>query len=393
MPPDRLPFPLAEYEARIARTRKAMSERNLDLVITSDPSNMAWLTGYDGWSFYVHQAVLLGLVGEPVWWGRRMDGFGARRTAFMAEKNISGYPDDYVQSTTRHPMQHMARLIAERRLDGARIGVEMDNYWFTAKAFEVLGSELPNARFVDATGLVNWQRTVKSDNEIEFMRRAGGIVERMYEAVFALIEPGLPKNKLVAEITRLAIEGAEGHWGDYPAIVPMMGSGLDATAPHLTWDDRPFRADEITFFELAGCYRRYHCPLSRTVFLGTMPDKIHAAEQAVLAASERALEKARPGNTCHDVAAAFFDTLKKHGFEKDSRTGYPIGLSYPPDWGERTFSLRRGDTTVLEQNMTIHFMPALWLDDGGIELSESILIGAGGPEMLAKVPRKVVVKE
>jgi ectoine hydrolase len=113
----------------------------------------------------------------------------------------------------------------------------------------------------------------------------------------------------------------------------------------------------------------------------------------VLAASERALEKARPGNTCDDVAAAFFDTLKQHGFEKDSRTGYPIGLSYPPDWGERTFSLRRGDTTVLEQNMTIHFMPALWLDDGGIELSESILIGAGGPEMLAKVPRKVVVKE
>jgi ectoine hydrolase len=289
-------------------------------------------------------------------------------------------------------MQHLARLIAERRLDGARIGVEMDNYWFTAKAFEVLKSELPNARFVDATGLVNWQRAVKSESEIEFMRRAGGIVERMYEAVFALIEPGLPKNKLVAEITRIAIEGAEGHWGDYPAIVPMMGSGLDATAPHLTWDDRPFRADEITFFELAGCYRRYHCPLSRTVFLGTMPDKIHAAEQAVLAASERALEKARPGNTCHDVAAAFFDTLKKHGFEKDSRTGYPIGLSYPPDWGERTLSLRRGDTTVLEQNMTIHFMPALWLDDGGIELSESIRIGANGPEMLAKVPRKVLVK-
>ncbi len=393
MAPDRLPFPLAEYEARIARTRSAMAARGLDLVITSDPSNMAWLTGYDGWSFYVHQAVLLAMEGEPVWWGRRMDGFGARRTAFMDEANISGYPDDYVQSAVRHPMEHMARLIAERRLDGARIGVEMDNYWFTAAAFEVLKSELPNARFVDATALVNWQRAVKSDNEIEFMRRAGRMVERMYEAVFELIEPGLPKNRLVAEIYRIAIEGADGHWGDYPAIVPMMGSGLDATAPHLTWDDQPFRENEGTFFELAGCYRRYHCPLSRTVFLGTMPDKYRAAEQAVLAASEAALAKARPGNSCDDVAVAFFDTLKKHGFEKDSRTGYPIGLSYPPDWGERTFSLRRGDLTVLQENMTVHFMPALWLDDGGIELSESIVIGANGPEMLSKVPRKVVVKE
>ena len=393
MAPDRLPFPLAEYDARIARTRRAMAERGLDLVIISDASNMAWLTGYDGWSFYVHQAVLLGLEGEPVWWGRRMDGFGARRTAFMAEENISGYPDDFVQSTIRHPMEHMARLIAERRLDRAHIGVEMDNYWFTAKAFEVLKRELPNARFSDATGLVNWQRLVKSENEIEFMRRAGRIVERVYERVFEMVEPGLPKNQLVAEISRIATEGADGHWGDYPAFVPMMGSGLDATAPHLTWDDQPFKSDEITFFELSGCYRRYHCPLSRTVYLGRMPDKFRAAEEAVLAASDRALEKARPGNTCEAVAIAFFDTLKSHGFEKDSRTGYSIGLSYPPDWGERTISLRRGDLTVLQPNMTLHFMPALWLDDGGIELSETILIGAQGPEMLAKVPRRVLVKE
>ena len=73
-----LHFPLAEYQRRIAKTRKAMLARNLDLIVVSDPSNMAWLTGYDGWSFYVHQAVLLGLDGEPVWWGRGMD---ARVTA------------------------------------------------------------------------------------------------------------------------------------------------------------------------------------------------------------------------------------------------------------------------------------------------------------------------
>ena len=54
-------FPLAEYHRRIARTRAAMIEKGLDLIIVSDPSNMAWLTGYDGWSFYTHQAVLLGL--------------------------------------------------------------------------------------------------------------------------------------------------------------------------------------------------------------------------------------------------------------------------------------------------------------------------------------------
>ena len=84
-----LPFPREEYAARIAKTRRAMDERGLDLLVVSDPSNMAWLTGYDGWSFYVHQCVLLSLDGDPVWFGRGMDANGAKRTVFMAPTTSS----------------------------------------------------------------------------------------------------------------------------------------------------------------------------------------------------------------------------------------------------------------------------------------------------------------
>ena len=73
---------------------------------------------------------------------------------------------------------------------------------------------------------------------------------------------------------------------------------------------------------------------------------------------EAGLEKARPGNTCEDIAAAFFAALKRHGIEKDSRAGYPIGISYPPDWGERTMSIRMGDRSELKEKMTFHFMTA-----------------------------------
>ncbi|MGB3141220.1 MAG: M24 family metallopeptidase, partial [Aestuariivirga sp.] len=149
---------------------------------------------------------------------------------------------------------------------------------------------------------------------------------------------------------------------------------------------------EGTFFELGGCYRRYHAPLSRTVYLGKPPQKFLDAEEAVLDATSAGLELAKPGKTCGDVANAFFDELKRHGFAKDSRAGYSIGLSYPPDWGERTMSIRRGDSTELEPNMTLHFMPALWLDDGGLELSETILITPQGAECLCQTPRKLVIK-
>ena len=68
------------------------------------------------------------------------------------------------------------------------------------------------------------------------------------------------------------------------------------------------------------------------------------------------------------------------------RTGRPLS-------SRRTLSIRRGDKTVLEPNLTLHFMPALWLDDGGLELSEPILIGAKGAECLCRTPRRLVVKE
>lgn len=393
MPDIPLHFSRAEYAERVARTRVAMDHAGVDLILVSDPSNMAWLTGYDGWSFYVHQGALLAAEGDPVWWGRGMDARGAERTVFMQIDDIVGYPDHYVQSSERHPMQHLAAEIARRGWEGLRIGVELDNYWYSAAAHAALHASLPNARFFDTTGLVNWRRVVKSAAEVDYIRRAAKIVDAMHGQIIELVEPGLPKNELVAEIQRTAILGAGGNWGDYAAFVPMLPSGADATAPHLTWDDRPFKSGEGTFFELGGCYRRYHCPLSRTVFLGTPPQKFLDAEQAVLEATEAGLDKAKPGNSCETVAVAFFETLMKRGFEKDSRAGYSIGLSYPPDWGERTLSIRRGDKTVLRPNMTIHFMPALWLDDGGLELSETILITDKGAECLCSTPRKLVIKD
>jgi ectoine hydrolase len=393
MPDVDLDFSRAEYAERLAKTRAAMEAAGLDLLVVSDPSNMAWLTGYDGWSFYVHQCVLVPPQGEPIWYGRAQDANGARRTVYMDEVRIAGYPDHYVQSTERHPMDLLAGVIEQHGLAKAAIGVEMDNYWFSAAAYGSLVRYLPNATFRDATGLVNWRRAVKSAQELAYMRRAAGIVERMHQRIFEKVEPGLRKCDLVAEIYDAALRGTGDYGGDYPAIVPLLPSGADAAAPHLTWDDKPMRAGEGTFFEIAGCYKRYHCPLSRTVFLGKPTRTFLDAETAVLEGMAAGLEAARPGNACEDIAKAFFAVLKTYGIVKDNRTGYSIGLSYPPDWGERTMSLRPGDTTELRENMTLHFMTGLWMDSWGFEITESIVITGTGAECLAKVPRKLLVKD
>ena len=385
-------FEKAEYEIRISKVRKSMDEKNIEVLIVTDPSNMAWLTGYDGWSFYVHQCVVLSLEREPFWYGRGMDANGAKLTVFMQHENIIGYPDDYVQNPEKHPMDYLSEILTEKNWAQKTIGVEKDNYYFSASCLESLQRNLVQANFVDSTGLVNWQRTVKSPRELEFMRKAARIVEKMHARIFEVMEPGMRKNDLVAEIYHSGITGTEDGGGDYAAIVPMTPTGADASAPHLTWDDQPIPNNSGTFFEIAGCYRRYHCPLSRTIYLGQPPQKYLDVEKAVLEGIEAGLEAAKPGNFAEDIEAAWRKTIAKYGYEKESRCGYAIGLSYPPDWGERTVSFRKGDKTVLEPNMTFHFMPALWFEDWGLETTESIVITDSGVETLANVPRKLFVK-
>ncbi|MGJ8543949.1 MAG: M24 family metallopeptidase [Sulfitobacter sp.] len=388
-----LPFEPLEYLRRLALTRDEMSARGLDVLFVTDPSNQAWLTGYDGWSFYVHQGVIIPLDGEPIWWGRNQDTNGALRTVWMEAGQVRGYRDEFVQSTERHPMQDLGMVLAELGAAQGRIGVEMDNYYYSAKAHMALQETLPGAVFLDATALVNWERTVKSAPELAFMRRAAAISEKIVDGLMERVEPGVPKNEIVAEIYRDAIRGVPGAWGDYPAIVPLLPSGSDAAAPHLTWDGRQFASGEATFFEISGCYRRYHAPLCRTLFLGKPPEHIRRAEAALIEGLEAGLEAARPGNRACDVANALAAPLEAAGIERGARCGYPVGLSYPPDWGERTISLRPEDTTVLEPDMTFHFMPGLWMKNWGIEITESIRIRDGGAaETFCNRPRQITVK-
>jgi ectoine hydrolase len=387
-----LNFIRSEYDTRLAKTRSAMARAGIELMIVTDPSNMHWLTGYDGWSFYVHQCVLLPAEGEPIWYGRGQDASGAKRTTWLHQDNIVGYPDHYVQSDEHHPMDFLSDLIKNRGWERRTIGVEMDNYWFTAAAYASLVAHLPHVRFANSRSLVNWQRAIKSPAELDYMRRAGRIVTAMHQRIVDKAAPGMRKCDLVAEIYDAGIRGIDGFGGDYPAVVPLVASGEEASAPHLTWDDRPLRSGEGTFFELAGCYKRYHCPLSRTVFLGKPTQQFLDAEKATLEGMEAGLAAAKPGNVCEDIANAFFAVLRRHGIVKDNRTGYSIGLSYPPDWGERTMSLRSGDRTELQPGMTFHFMTGLWLETMGLEITESIAITNSGVEFLANVPRRLFVK-
>ncbi len=394
MPIENAHFTQGEFDRRIAQTRAAMEAMGIDVLFLTNPSNMNYITGYDGWSFYVHQGVILPLDGKPIWWGRLQDANGARRTVCMDDDEIIYYADRYIQAPDIHPMEDLASHLRIMGYGDKRIGVEMETYFFTARAFAVLAEGLPEAEFLDASTLVNWVRLRKSDEELAFMRRAARISELVIGKAVEIAEPGMLKHELVGELFKTSVHGEDDSWGDYPAIVPLLPSGADASAPHLTWNGEALKKGEATFIEQSGCYRRYHAPLSRTIFFGKPPKHMKDASEALTEGLNQGIEVARAGNRACDIARALDVELLKVGIERPNRAGYAVGLSYPPDWGEHTVSIRAFDETVLEPGMTFHFMPGLWMDDWGLETTETILITEDGPaQTLCNVERKLFVKD
>jgi len=387
------PFPPEEYERRQAAVRARMAERGIDVLLVTDPANMCYLTGYDAWSFYVHQLLVVELDGgAPLWIGRASDANGAVYTTYLPAENVIGYPETCIESLDNHTMRFVGDLLVSRGRGNGSVGTEMEAYYFTARCQQMLEATLPNARFVDATGLVNRVRIVKTEPELAYIREAGRIVDIAMQTAVDTIAPGVRQCDAVAAVSHAQIVGTPEYGGEYASIVPMLPTGILSGAPHITWSDRRFREGEGTIVEIAGCRKRYHCPLARTVFLGTPPQELLDTAEAVVEGVAAALDAARPGNRAEDVEAVWRKTIAKWGVVKESRLGYSIGINYPPDWGEHSTSLRPGDATVLEPDMTFHMMPGLWYERWGIEISQSFRVTDGAPEALTTCPRELIVK-
>lgn len=221
------------------------------------------------------------------------------------------------------------------------------------------------------------------------MKTAARLVEHAMQVGIDSVRPGSRECDAVANIYHAELSGTAEFGGDYPAIVPLMPTGIKTSAPHLTWTDQGYNKDDLVVLELAGCYKRYHAPLARTVKLGTPSLKERGIMDMVIEGIQTTLDFIKPGVTCEEIEYVWRKSIEKRGFVKPDRLGYSVGLSYPPDWGEHTASIREGDKTVLQPNMTFHLIPGIWQDDGGIEISESFVVTENGCETLANFPRNL----
>lgn len=384
----------AEYDERLRAVRARMDLAGLSALLVTDPGNIYYLTGYNAWSFYTAQMLFVPADGDMILFTREMDAHGAHRTSWLPPTSIVGYPERYVHRPHLHPFDWVALAIRQRWLVApaatGSVGLEMDSHFTSPKGARALAHNLPEWKIVDCFELVNWVRLVKSPAEIQLMRAAARVTTKAMEAAIEAIDIGVPQNVVAAEIARAQALGDGEAWGDYPSIVPMLPTGAAADTPHLTWTNQPFAAGDAVVVELAGAHRRYNVPLARTVMLGEASDELLRLEEAVAAGLQAVLDTTRAGVVASALSHAWNWKLAEFGLEKSSRLGYSVGIGYPPDWGERTVSIRGEDETTLEENMTFHIICGMWMTGYGYEVSESIRVTSDGVETFTSFPRGLI---
>ena len=239
--PNEAPFPREEFERRLANVRRRMAERGLRIFLTHTPENIYYLTGYQD-PRLLHVPDL----DRPRGAGAHHPDpphRGGQRGGRLVDQNRATYQD------TQDPAEATYRVLAEADLTGGPIGVERDSWFLSINQYERLRKLLgPNGRLLDASGLVEGLRVVKSDAEIALVRKAAVVADAGTRAGIEAIAEGRTERE-VAAVTNAALirEG-----GEYMGLPTFMGSGPRVDLTHATWTDRRLEKGDSMFIELSG---------------------------------------------------------------------------------------------------------------------------------------------
>ena len=373
-------FPKAEYQQRIDRLRGRMKKKDFDLVLLSGPENIFYLTGQQTPGYYTFQSLCIPASGEPFHVLRGLEAMNARLNTFLTD--ITGYADD------EHPAAAVAEVLKRRGWNGKRVGIDQNGWFLTVNLYNRLVAEF--GPLLDATGLVEPLRRVKSKLEIDQMENAGRANDEGMRAGVAVTRAGASENDIASAIMAASIKAG----GEYVGMEPFVTSGPRSGIPHTTWRRRRLEQGDVAVLETSACYNRYHAALFRTVAIGKIPQLATDMYKVCAEALGVAIEQLRPGNTCADVHNAVQAVIDKAGYTAGyrKRTGYSMGISFAPDWGEgNILSLFRGIDVPLEPGMIFHVPITLReYNKFTVAVSETVMVTEKAAHTFSTISRDLV---
>ncbi|WP_372780377.1 ectoine hydrolase [Litorivivens sp.] len=382
---DDMTFPFEEYERRLTELRQRMSQRLLDAVVITDPENLMYLTDYQttGYSFF--QCLVVPLEGEPFMITRMLEETNVHARTWV--ELTRPYPD------TGDAIQMLVQSLREFGLANKYIGYERNSYFFPAYHQDYIHTTYTDGKLLDCFGIVEQGRVKKSEHEIEVMRKAARATEAGMRAGYEACQPGVTENEIGAAISAAMFRAG----GEPPAVMPYVTSGPRTLIGHATWEGREVQAGEHVFLEVGGCYRRYHTAMMRTVVLDELSPSMVKAQDRMKLALKEVKEAIRPGLTVSDADNLVRKIITDNdvGARLITRSGYSIGIAFPPSWDEGyIISLKQGESAVLEEGMTFHLIPWMWAVDGDktCGISDTVRVTATGCESFFDFEEDFLVK-
>ena len=378
-------FTKEEYDLRLRTVRTAMAEENLDALLVSVPENMYYLAGINHWGFFAYHMLIVTQEGDMTLIARAME--RVTMDLQLVNTRFVGFGD------LDDPSRTTLEVLQREGLDRGRLGIEKNSLYLATAFADRIREGLPDAQWIDASGLVSRRRVALSPTEAAYMRQAASITDAMMKAAIDTAREGVTEKEVAAEVHYAMIMAG----GEFPAFGPFIRSTPTLGLEHGTWTDRALEAGDALFIELSGCAGRYHAPSGRFVFVGNAPPGTEKMEQICLEAFENVTCAIRPGATADEVYQAWQDRVDEAGLTHYRRhhCGYMVGSAFPPAWsgGGVPRGLRHGSDMKLQTGMVFHLMS--WLMHTGREgdyfVSDTALVTEDGCEVLTKVSQHVHV--
>ena len=311
---------------------------------------------------------------------RRPDLEQARRTSTIEDVRL------WYDKEGADPSVELKAILEEKKLAGARVGIELRTFGLTADKYELVRQRLSGwCELSDASHVVRDLRLVKSQAEIAYVRRAAELADQSLEAMLAASRPGAFEGDIAAAGSVPILAGG----GDPPPSGPVLGSGDRALLIRSATGFRHLDPVDQLTLEFAGSYRRYSACLMRTVSIGKANDhqrRMFDVTNEALAAMTDAARAGRPLGEIDDAHRRVYDAAG-YGHARMSACGYSLGALYRPTWMDVPPMLYSGNMTAAVPGMVL-FLHAILIDTPrnlAMSLGHTIVIGDSGAEVLSRL--------
>ena len=380
-----LHFSVEEFKSRKDKIIKLLKEEKLDALLMFRQESMYWLTGYDTFGYVFFQTLVLDQKGDIILLTRAPDLRQAQNTSNISDIRI------WVDKNGSNPTEDLKVILDELNLKGKKIGIEYEAYGLTGRNALRLNKSLENyCSIEDTSELVTKLRVIKSNEEIDYVKKAANLADKALSEVWKHAKAGVSESKILAEMNKVIFEGG----GDYPANEFIIGCGKNALLCRYQAEKQILNSKDQLTIEWAGTYRHYHSAMFRTIPIGKADPKHYKMHEACIEALNNCENKLKPGNKVgevYDIHAKTFDDL---GY-KNSRMnacGYSLGATFSPSWMDWPM-LFTGNPYVIKPG-NVFFMHMILMDSENnlaMNLGETYLVTESGNERLGNQKLDLVV--